>query len=72
MLVVPLSLMAGQVRTKEQPHEGGGYYGDDYHLKGKGDKKGFVKREHHWKNPFSGFTKSSEKPKKQGEMPHSK
>jgi hypothetical protein len=69
--LVPLSLMAGEVRTKEQPHEDGGYYGNSYHLKGKGSNKGFVKREHHWQNPFSGFTKTGGKPQKQGEMPHS-
>lgn len=64
---------AGTVRTKDTPQKGGGFYGDSYHLKGKGNKEGFVNKEHHWKNPFSGFTKKKKSGKGVGPrgMPHS-
>ncbi len=68
--LISLPLQGGTVRTKDRPQECGGYRGSSYHLKCEGEKKGFVNREHGWKNPFSGFTKGGGKPKKQGEMPH--
>jgi hypothetical protein len=64
-------VQAGEVKTKKHKEECGGYRDGKYHLKCKGEKKGFVERDHKWQNPFSGFTKKNKKPKKQGEMPHS-
>ena len=65
-------ILASEVRTKNKQKECGGYRDGGYHLKCKGEKKGFVDRDHKWQNPFSGFTKKNKKPKKQGEMPHSR
>jgi len=64
---------AGTVRTKDTPKKDGGYYNDSYHLKRRGENKGFVEREHNWRNPFKGFTKDTKqkKVKTHGEMPHS-
>ena len=64
-------LQGGTVRTKDRPKECGGYRGSSYHLKCEGEKKGFVNKEQRWKNLFEGFTKKSDKPGKQGTMPHS-
>ncbi len=65
------TVLAGEVKTKKHKEECGGYRNGEYHLKCKGEKKGFVDRDHKWQNPFSGFTGKHKKPKKQGEMPHS-
>lgn len=73
----PLTALAGEVKTKEEPEKCGGYHDGQYHLKCKDEKTakdGYVEREHKWKNPFSGFTNTSghTKVKKQGSMPHSR
>ena len=71
-LLLPSFVHAGNVKTKDREKECGGYHDKSYHLKCEGENKPYVDREQGWKNPFSGFTKGSSKPKKQGEMPHSK
>lgn len=71
VLLLPSFGYAGTVKTKDRPKECGGYHDESYHLKCEGENKPYVNREQGWKNPFSGFTKKSKKPKKQGEMPHS-
>lgn len=70
--VVSTSAFAGEVRTKDQPKKCGGYHGGSYHFKCESENKNLVDREQGWKNPFKGFTEKSAKPKKQGEMPHSR
>ncbi len=70
----PMTVMAGEVKTKDEPEKCGGYHDGTYNLKCKGEKKNFVDRDQGWKNPFKGFTKTSgtSKTKKQGSMPHSR
>ena len=73
IFLLPSFGYAGVVKTKDSKKECGGYHGGHYHMKCEGEKKPFVERDQHMKNPFSGFTKGGKgKPKKQGEMPHSK
>lgn len=67
-------LRAKPVETKDEPEKCGGYHDGNYHLKCKNEKtakKGYVDRDHKWKNPFKGFTKGNEsgKSKKQNSMP---
>lgn len=69
LIVFPFLSQAGEVKTKDRPKECGGYRDSSYHLKCERDYN--VKKDQGWKNPFSGFTKKSGKPKKQGSMPHS-
>lgn len=77
-LVVGIALggaaFAGTVRTKDRPKEEGGYYNESYHLKGKGNQEGYVKKKHNWRNPFTGFGETGKKGKGIGqkEMPHSR
>lgn len=76
-LSLPMTVMAGEVKTKDEPKKCGGYRDGEYHLKCQDEKtaeEGYVDREHKWKNPFKGFTKAEghTKVKKQGSMPHSR
>jgi hypothetical protein len=68
------SSFAGTVRTKDRPKEEGGYYDESYHLKGKGNREGYVKKKHNWRSPFKGFGETGQKGKGVGpkEMPHSR
>lgn len=68
------SSFAGTVRTKDTPKEGGGYYNENYHLKGKGHQEGYVNKKQNWRNPFRSFGETGKKGKGVGpkEMPHSR
>jgi len=71
------SLDAKPVENPDKPEKCGGYHDGSYHLKCRNEKtakKGYVDRDHKWKNPFKGFTKGTDAPKakKQNEMPHSR
>jgi hypothetical protein len=74
-LILPFSVLAGTVKTKDDPDKKcGGYHDGSYHLKCKNEKtakNGYVERDHKWHNPFSGFTKGNEngKAKQQNSMP---
>lgn len=80
-VVLPATVTAGEAKTpvvtKDEPEKCAGYYSGQYHLKCKNEKtanEGYVERKHQWQNPFSGFTNTSasDKPKKQGSMPHAR